>query len=187
MSSNSSGSTIRLIVLIVLLGLVGFAFYNDSMNRKPEVDKLTENFYNLADSPDGPYTAEKVQAEMKMKPARTFKLGKDDKYTVEEYKLKRTIPFLSFGSIYAIYEKGDLFKVAQETPTSDSIEKATGMGSFEFVEKKADVSIGGMPTKRAEEKEEAKEEKKEEAPPAEKKDGEAEKPAEGQPKEGDGG
>jgi hypothetical protein len=206
MSSKSSGSTIRLIVLIGLLGLVGGAFYNDTMNRKPQVDKLTEEFFALEDSEDGPLSPEKLQEKIKLKPDRSFKVGK---YDVEEFKLKRTIPFLSFGSMYAVYEKGELFKIAQgNEPTLESIEKATGFDSAEQKEKVYEAAIAGMglPTPdfdkkeegkkgeksdnkeapKDEAKEEKKEEKKEEAPAAESKEAEGEKKAD-QPKEGDGG
>ena len=75
-----------------------------------------------------------VQAELKLQPSRTFEVGK---YDVEEYRFSRTIPFLQFGSIFAIYENGTLFKVrAGEQPTLESIEKPTGMGVFEQKEKK---------------------------------------------------
>lgn len=198
MSSQSSGSMIRLIVLIALLGLVGFAFYNDTMNRKPAVDKLTEDFFALEDSEDGPLSSSKFQEKIKMKPDRSFTVGK---YNVEEYKLRRTIPFLSFGSMYAVYDKDELFKVAQGAePTVESIEKATGFDSFEQKEKVLEAAIAGMGqpepnfNKKEDEKKEGEkgaakgEEKKEEAPAPEKKDGEAEKKAgEEQPKEGDGG
>jgi hypothetical protein len=195
MSSQSSGSTIRLIVLIALLGLVGFAFYNDTMNRKPAVDKLTDDFFALQDSEDGPLSSKSFQERVKLSPDRSFKVGK---YDVEEYKLRRTIPFLNFGSMYAIYEKGELFKVAQGAePTVESIEKASGFDTFEQKEKTSEVFLGGMsgPPPNLDEKEgdkgdakkDAKEEKKEEAPAPEKKEVEVEKKAEDQPKEGDGG
>lgn len=210
MSSKSSGSMIRLVVLIALLGLVGFAFYNDTMNRKPAVDKLTEDFFALEDAEDGPLSSEKLQEKVKLKPDRSFKVGK---YDVEEYKLRRTIPFLSFGSMFAVYEKGELFKIAQgNEPTVESIEKATGFDKFEQKEKIAEAAIAGMgmpnpsfdkkedkkegekSDKKEEKKDEAKEEKKEEnkeekkdeAPAAEKQPAEGDKPAD-QPKEGDGG
>lgn len=211
MSASSGGSTIRLIVLIALLGLVGGAFYNDTMNRKPQVDKLTEEFYALEDSEDGPLSPEKLQEKIKLKPDRSFKVGK---YDVEEFKLRRTIPFLSFGSMFAVYEKGELFKIAQgNEPTLESIEKATGFDSAEQKEKVYEAAIAGMglpapnfdkkedgkKEEKSEEKEapkdEAKdetkeekkeEEKKEEAPATENKEVEGEKKAD-QPKEGDGG
>lgn len=197
MSSQSSGSTIRLIVLIALLGLVGFAFYNDTMNRKPAVDKLTEDFFALEDSEDGPLSPKSLQEKIKLKPDRSFKVGK---YDVEEYKLRRTIPFLSFGSMFAVYEKDELFKVAQGAePTIESIEKASGFDSFEQKEKVLEAAIGGMglPAPNFDKKgekseskggsEEKKEEKKDETPAPEKKEAEGEKKAEDQPKEGDGG
>jgi hypothetical protein len=197
MSSQSSGSTIRLIVLIALLGLVGFAFYNDTMNRKPAVDKLTEDFFALEDSEDGPLSPAKFQEKVKLKPDRSFKVGK---YEVEEFKFRRTIPFLSFGSMYAVYEKGELFKVAQGAePTVESIEKASGFDAADQKEKVLDVAIGGMgqPEPNFDKKEgdkgdakkdAKKEDKKEEAPAPEKKEAEGEKKsADDQPKEGDGG
>jgi hypothetical protein len=197
MSSQSSGSTIRLIVLIALLGLVGFAFYNDTTNRKPAVDKLTEDFFALEDSEDGPLSSKTLQEKIKLKPDRSFKVGK---YDVEEYKLRRTIPFLSFGSMYAVYEKDELFKVAQGgEPTVDSIEKASGFDSFEQKEKVLEAAIAGMgqpePNFNKKEgdkgdakKDAKKEDKKEEAPAPEKKEVEGEKKsADDQPKEGDGG
>jgi hypothetical protein len=197
MSSQSSGSTIRLIVLIALLGLVGFAFYNDTTNRKPAVDKLTEDFFALEDSEDGPLSSKTLQEKIKLKPDRSFKVGK---YDVEEYKLRRTIPFLSFGSMYAVYEKGELFKVAQGAePTVESIEKASGFDVADQKEKVLDVAIAGMGQpepnfakkegdKGDAKKDAKKEDKKEEAPAPEKKEAEGEKKsADDQPKEGDGG
>jgi hypothetical protein len=196
MSSQSSGSTIRLIVLIAILGLVGFAFYNDTMNRKPAVDKLTDDFFALQDSEDGPLSSKSFQEKVKLSPDRSFKVGK---YDVEEYKLRRTIPFLSFGSMYAIYEKGELFKVAQGAePTVESIEKASGFDTFEQKEKTAEVSLAGMGSpppnlddkeggKGAAKKDVKEEEKKEEAPAPEKKGAEVEKKADDQSKPGDGG
>ena len=195
MSSQSSGSTIRLIILIAVLALVGFSFYNDSFNRKPQVDKLAEDFFALEDSADGPLSPEKLQEKLKLKPDRSFKVGK---YDVEEYKLRRTIPFLSFGSMFAVYDKGELYKVAQgPEPTLESIEKASGLGQFEQKEKILETAIGGMgmPTPNFEKKDgdksagkdAPKEEKKEEAK-EDKKEGEGEPKADGeQPKQGDGG
>lgn len=217
MSSQSSGSTIRLIILFLVLGLVGFAYYNDTVNRKPQVEKLTEEFFALEESEDGPLSPVKFQEKIKMKPDRTFKAGK---YDVEEYKLRRTIPFLSFGSMFVVYENQQLFKVAQGAePTVESIEKATGIGSAVQKPKELDVAIAGMglPTpdfnKKEDGKEEAKQtekeepkeapkdqaqeekkdEKQDEAPAPEKKEGDGQNEAQGekkdgdQPKEGDGG
>ncbi len=212
MSSQSSGSTIRLIVLLLILGLVGFSWYNDTTNRKPKVDELTDKIWNMMDPVDGPYKSEKVQEEIGFKPARSFKI---DEYTVEEYKMSRTIPFLNFYSMFVVYDKhGEVFKIAQgDAPTKESI---TGTQLTESAEYKEPIlprpvaaggggpppGGGGDAEKKEEGKEEAKEEAKEEgkeetAPAAEEKAAEekpAEQPAEGEkkdggeePKEGDGG
>ena len=131
-SLNSRGAAIRMSVLVAVLGFAGFAFYND-MRLAAEVDLLMDQFFRLEEAADSTSTPEKVQAELKRKPDRTYHTGK---YEVEEYKLRRTIPFLSFGSMYAIYENGKLFKVAQGSqPTVQSIEKASGAGAFEQKEK----------------------------------------------------
>lgn len=131
-SSKSKSSAIRMGILVAVLGFAGFAFYND-MRLASEVDLLMEQFFRLEEAADSTYTPEKVQAELKRKPDRTYQTGK---YDVEEYKLRRTIPFLSFGSMYAIYENSVLFKVSQGSqPTVQSIEKASGAGAFEQKEK----------------------------------------------------
>jgi len=132
-SSKPKSSAIRMGILVAVLGFAGFAFYND-MRLASEVDLLTDQFFRLEEATDSTYTPEKVQAELKRKPDRTYQTGK---YDVEEYKLRRTIPFFSFGSMYAIYENGALFKVSQGSqPMVQSIEKASGAGTFEQKEKK---------------------------------------------------
>lgn len=191
MSSKSSGSTIRLIVLLAILGLVGFSWYNDTNNLKPKVDQLTDTIWNMDDPVDGPYQSERVQKEIGFKPARTFKV---DEFTVEEYKMSRTIPFLSFYSMYLVYDKnGDLFKISQgEIPTKQSIAGTSLEAKAEFKKPVMDrpammAGGGGPPPSKEEKKEEAKAEDKQEQPPA------AEQPATGdkkdgeETKEGDGG
>lgn len=132
-SLNSRGSAIRMGILVAVLGFAGFAFYND-MRLASEVDLFTDQFFRLEEAADSSCTPEKVHSELKRKPDRTYQTGK---YEVEEYKLRRTIPLLSFGSMYAIYENGVLFKVSQGSqPTVTSIEKASGAGLFEQKEKK---------------------------------------------------
>ena len=124
-SQKWRGPAIRMGILVAVLGLAGFAFYND-MRLAAEIDLLSDQFFRLEEAADSTYTPEKVQAELKRKPDRTYQTGK---YEVEEYKLRRTIPFLSFGSMYAIYENGSLFKVSQGSqPTVQSIEKASDAG-----------------------------------------------------------
>jgi len=131
-SQKWRGPAIRMGIFVAVLGLAGFAFYND-MRLAAEIDLLSDQFFRLEEAADSTYTPEKVQAELKRKPDRTYQTGK---YEVEEYKLRRTIPFLSFGSMYAIYENGSLFKVSQGgQPTVQSIEKASGAGAFEQKEK----------------------------------------------------
>jgi hypothetical protein len=209
MSSQSSGSTIRLIVLLVILGLVGFSWYNDTNNRKPKVDELTDKIWNMMDPVDGPYKSDKVQQEIGFKPARSFKI---DEYTVEEYKMTRTIPFLSFHSMFVIYDKhGEVFKVAQgDAPTKESITGTAVAESAEYKEpilpRPVAAGGGGPPPGGGEEKKEdeqkdegkseekagEKSEAKQDQPPAAEQPA-AEKPAEGEkkdggePKEGDGG
>jgi hypothetical protein len=69
-------------------------------------------------------TPKKVQGGLNRKPDRTLQTGK---HVAESYKLRRTIPFLGFGSMHAIQENGILFEVSQGSqPTVQSIEKASG-------------------------------------------------------------
>lgn len=196
MSSQSSGSTIRLIVLLLILGLVGFSWYNDTNNRKPKVDELTDKIWNMMDPVDGPYKSEKVQEEIGFKPARTFKI---DEYTVEEYKMTRTIPFLNFYSMFVVYDKhGEVFKVAQgDAPTKESITGSAVADSAEYKEpilpRPVAAGGGGPPPggggekKEAEDKDEAKSEDKQDQPPAAAQPAEGEKKDGGEAKEGDGG
>lgn len=199
MSSKSSGSTIRLIVLLVILGLVGFSWYNDTNNRKPKVDELTDKIWNMMDPVDGPYKSEKVQQEIGFKPARTFKV---DEYTVEEYKMARTIPFLNFHSMFVVYDKhGEVFKVAQgDAPTKESITGTTVADSAEYKEpilpRPVAAGGGGPPPGGGEKKEsenkddsqtEDKSEAKQDQPPAAEQPAEGEKKDGGEKKEGDGG
>jgi len=193
MSSKSSGSTIRLIVLLGILGLVGFSWYNDTNNRKPKVDELTDKIWNMMDPVDGPYKSDKVQQEIGFKPARTFKI---DEYTVEEYKMTRTIPFLSFYSMFVVYDKhGEVFKVAQgDAPTKETITGTAVTHAAEYKEPilTRPVAAGGggpPPGGGDEKKEEAKSEDKQEEKAEDKQDQPAEgaKKDGGEPKEGDGG
>lgn len=140
-SGSGKGSLIRLVILLVLLGLVGYAFYNDMSVKAPQSDQVATRISDLQDLFQ--QTSADVQKVAGMKPQATFDIEK--KYTVEEYRFMRTIPFFKLRSVYAVYKDEYLYRVFDEVkPTLAQIEGKNSELTVDFKKPEGPLPVPSM-------------------------------------------
>ncbi len=196
MAEGKGGSSLRLVILLVIMGLLGGALGYDMYNEVPfkQMESDVEKLLALGSkNKEGAATRTDVEAALNKKAATSYKT-ETGKYEVVHYNYSRTIPFIPGGKVYVVYDNAGKYIRTGLVTNSEKITEKSLQGTLDSKQLDPNampsMSLGGQTstpiipdTKKDEKKDEnAGDAKEGDAKEGDKKEGDAK---EGDAKEGD--